>query len=862
MTRPDLDYSWTTVEGLLHEALARSPEELEPFLEEACGQQIELRREVRSLVEAFRDPPSMLERPSLLDGGRVETCLPAGQEIGPYRIEEILGRGGMGVVYLAVKEHAEFSQQVALKIVEGFSPSLVRRLISETRILARLDHPNIARFLDSGMTANGVPWLAMEHVPGQDVLSYCDAHQATLDQRLDLFHTIGAAVAAAHQSLVVHRDLKPSNILVTPDGVVKLLDFGIARALQDDGLGAGFETTRTSARFLSLECAAPEILEGRSSGTSADVYSLGILLYRLLCGHRPFDPRGSGPLDMLRRVREEGAALPSKRDLDHSIASTRGTTPSRLRRALVGDLDTICFTALRSHASRRYGSVRELLEDIRRHRSALPIRARADSWAYRAHRALRRHWFGSLMSALLAGSLLVGFVISLHGQRTAEQETRKAQVVSELLLGLFDLSTPNESPGQIIDAGDLLDQGVRQVDEQFEQQPDLQIELFRVLGSAYIRLGRLEDAREQLTRSVQLGGLDDEHQPDELLLELGELARLSAQFQEAVDHYQQLLNRLERRGETDGRIAAAAYNGLGLIESDEGRFPAARSSFLRSLEILQRLEATGQIRLEIARTSSNLASVHSSLGELAEAEPLLRESLSVFQSVLGRDSSHAASAMTNLAYLLRIKGELEQAEPFYREALSMRRRLYAADHPEVAQALNNLGAYWYHRGDLEKAETFHAEAFDMWNRTLDPGHPDLAAVLINLSVLRSYAGKHGEAVQGFRQAIDWMIQTLPPDHPEIAHARTQLAQVLLQVGRGPEARDQARQAVEVFERSLGTHHARTRRARAVWVMMLAESGACRIAREEFAPLLGNPDEDDATAPALDRARDALGRCPA
>ena len=822
MTRPtaaasrESNPSRDTVERILHQALDRPPQELDSFLREACGERAELREEVRSLVEAYRDPPEIFGRPSLLAGAHGH--LEGGCKIGSFRITDVLGRGGMGVVYLAERTQADFCQRVALKVVEGFRPSLARRLADETRILAGLSHPNIAQFLDGGVTEDGLPYLAMEFVPGQDVLTYCDEKQASLDVRLDLFETICIAVAAAHQNLVVHRDLKPSNILVTPDGVVKLLDFGIARLMRDDDAGdevLAAETTRTGPRFLSLECAAPEVLEGRRSGTAADVYSLGVLLYRLLCGHRPFDPEAHGTLEMLRRISEDDAAAPSKK-VDALVADARGTTPARLYRELVGDLDTITRKALRSEAASRYGSVQELLEDIRRYRRMLPIRARGDSWRYRTSRALRRHWFGTLMSTLLIGSLVVGTVVSLQGRRAAERHARKAELVSELLLGLFDLTSPNRSSGQSSDAGDLLDEGVRRIEARFADRPDLQMELFRVIGGAYTRLGRLDEARRQLERSARLGGLDPSQEPyqrQQLLQELAELAWLSARFDEAEDYYERLLAGAERR-DSRSRIAADAHNGLGVLYSDRGLYSEARDRLQTSLDILRDLEPTDEVRLKIARSLSNLALVHSHVGDLERAEPLLRESLATFTEIFGRDSSYAASTMTSLAFLLRSQGELDEAEPYYQEVLETRRRLYAGDHPDVAQALNNLGVFWYHRGDLKTAETYQDEAYEMWRRTLEPGHPDLASALINLSVLQAKREKYGEAAKGFRQAIEWQRQFLPEDHPDLALAWLHLARTRVQLGEFDAARDDATRAVAIYEETLGPDHDRTRRARA------------------------------------------------
>ena len=323
----------------------------------------------------------------------------------------------------------------------------------------------------------------------------------------------------------------------------------------------------------------------------------------------------------MRRIDEDDLVAPSKR-VDPQVAGARGTTVVRLRRELAGDFDAIAAKALRSRPANRYGSVPDLIEDVRRRRDLLPIRARRDSWHYRAGRALRRHWFGVTMSGLLIGSLVAGSVMSMRGRQAAEQQAHKAELVSDLLLGLFDLSSPNASAGQTIDAGDLLDEGVRRVEVQFADRPDLQIELFQVLGAAYMRLGRLETAQQLLERSVRLGGLDADRPglgDDLLRLDLAEVARLSARYEEAQGLYEQILERVER-SHPRSRLASDVYNGLGTMHSARGEYDAARVWLGRSLDILRDLRQSDEVRLETARALSNLALVHASAGELKLAE--------------------------------------------------------------------------------------------------------------------------------------------------------------------------------------------------------------------------------------------------
>ncbi|MGD8322708.1 MAG: serine/threonine-protein kinase, partial [Gemmatimonadota bacterium] len=419
---------WARVEAVLAEALERAPERRPAFLAHACADDAELRREVEDLLAAHAETGLFDEvvRSSDTSQGS-EMDHPAGTRFGPYAVEGLLGRGGMGVVYLARRVDGEFEQEVALKVLPAglVSDRLEQRFRAERQILARLSHPNVARLLDGGVDDAGRPWFAMERVRGTSLVEFCDTEGLGLDDRLDLYLTVCDAVQHAHQNLVVHRDLKPGNILVDENGTPRLLDFGIAKLLDPDAPGPGARETQVGVRVLTPAYAAPEQLRGEPANTASDVFQLGILLYELLTGVHPFPERTTGsptPSPPSTRAVTREATRPSAAVTTREEARARGLSPKLLSQRLRGDLDAIVLKALREEPERRYASAAELAEDLRRHRARRPVRARPDTWAYRTGRFLRRNTV-----ALGAGAVVVAGVaaftagIAREARRTALQ---------------------------------------------------------------------------------------------------------------------------------------------------------------------------------------------------------------------------------------------------------------------------------------------------------------------------------------------------------------------------------------------------------------------------------------------------------
>ncbi len=509
---------WLLLKDIFNEAVALPPAERVAFLDTVCPSAA-VRHEVEGLLDSLDDDPDFMEasvHEEALSLVAENNHLPdrSGTRMGPYRLVREIGHGGMGEVYLAERADGEFEQQVAIKLVRHGSrrADLHQRLRYERQILARLQHPNIARLLDGGLTEEGLPYLVMTYVEGQPITTYCDTHRLSTNQRLDLFRTVCDAVQYAHRNLVIHRDLKPSNILVASDGTVKLLDFGIAKLLDEESTEA-LPLTHTGMRVMTPEYASPEQVRGQPVTTATDVYALGIILYELLTGHRPYQVRDLSPTQVERVICQQQPQRPSTavRHVDDkptatttrlaktpaAISAARDTQPDRLYRRLRGDLDTVVLKALRKEPERRYASVEQLSEDLRRHLHQLPIVARPDTLGYRVTKLVQRHTMGVAATVLVALILLGGILATAYQARVAAAERDRAharfndvRVLANTLL--FDLhDAVRELPGATPARQMLVGQALKYLDllaQEAGDDPTLQLEL----AEAYQRVGEIQ----------------------------------------------------------------------------------------------------------------------------------------------------------------------------------------------------------------------------------------------------------------------------------------------------------------------------------------------------------------------------------
>jgi serine/threonine-protein kinase len=784
------------------------------------------------------------ERPLLPEGGTITltheagraTSPPEGSEagrpVGSYRILSEVGHGGMGAVYLAVRDDDEFKKRVAIKLLRRgmATDDLVRRFRNERQILASIDHPNIARLLDGGTTEEGLPYFLMEYVEGEPIDRYCDGHGLSVAERLELFRTVCAAVHFAHQNLVVHRDLKPGNILVTADGVVKLLDFGIAKLLRPELYSDRAGATRLEERLLTPEYASPEQARGEAVTTASDVYSAGVLLYELLTGHLPYRLSGLSLHEVTRVIGEVDPRKPSTvigeveertrgdgttaKLTPESVSRTREGRPDKLRRRLAGDLDAIVMKAMRKEPQRRYGSAEQLSEDIRRHLEGHPVGARKGTLSYNASKFVRRHRVGVAMAtasvlALIAFSavLTVQAARLARARDRAEREAAKAQAVSTFLQETLSSANPYEGQGRSVTVVEVLKTASDKLGRSFVDQPEIGAAIRHTIGSTYGSLGRLDEAERLLREALQMrqGILGREH-PDVaasvadlagLLMEKGDYRTAEQLSREALAMRRRLLG-------SESVEVAASLNNLGEILFKQSLYDAAEAQLRESLAIRRKL--LGDESTEVAETLNALALVLENRGDIAGAEPLYRKALAIRQMVLGDTHPLVGTARGNLAGLLETKGDYDSAEKLRREALAVARAALGDTHPGVGTALNNLGALLSTKGDLDGAEALYREALAIQRMTQGDEHPEVAAGLNNLAMVLHRKGDLQSAEPLYREALNVFQKSLGNEHLNVAIGLFNLAGLTQEQGNLDKAESLYLEALAMERRLLGAQH--------------------------------------------------------
>jgi eukaryotic-like serine/threonine-protein kinase len=755
---------WRQVEELLDAALDQPPEARVRFLDR-CTAPDEVRAEVRRLlrlserVEPFLARPATAFAPALLPGARGDSS--GGQprvpeRIGPYRVLREAGHGGMGTVFLAERDEPRFHQRVALKLARGevAAGSLVRRFIEERQILASLEHPNIARLLDGGITDEGLPWFAMEYVEGTPLDRYCADRRLGIPERLHLFLLVCDAVQYAHRKLVVHRDLKPSNILVTEDGRVKLLDFGIAKLLAG-GTGSESEATQTDLRPMTPAYASPEQIRGDAVSTASDVHALGVLLYTLLAGQHPYLKPGRQPHEVTRAVLEEEPELPSS------------AGPQAFGRRLRGDLDTIILAAMRKEPERRFATVDQLAADVRRHLAGLPVGARPDTWRYRTGKFVRRHRAGVAAAAAFAlVAVGYGITVTVHADRVA-REAAKTEQVRDFLLSLFAHANPAVTQGREPTASELVAEGARRVAVELHGQPEIQAEMMTTLGQVYVTLGRYQEATEQLEAALAI-----------------------------------------RRRIHPGPNAAVARTAQVLSDAlhFHGRLTEAELLVREVLGMVRQLHGERDWRVGVAL--NDLGDLLHTRGQLVEAEEQLRAALPILVTSRGLDSHDVARVQRDLANVLRDRGAFEEAELLYRQALlSLEERLGPMD-PITLLTRNEMARLLAETGDHEEAERILLSNLSAYRVLYPAGHPILGTAMRNLGVLRLRQERPVAAVHALQEALAIYDRTLPPESSLFPRARRHLAEAMLQAGDPEAASVMAEDALSRLRQlGLGEHRA-------------------------------------------------------
>jgi len=826
------------LDDLFDECVELAPGERELRLKSVEAADAELGRELRSLLLAHAEAPSFLEKFPAAEGAAGPG---EGDEIAGYRLLAQLGEGGMGTVFLAEKADLSFEHRVAIKFVRGglITPALVARFSEEQRILAMLNHQNIARLYDAGVTDAGCPFLVMEYVEGVPLIEYCDERRLTIDERLELFRTLCDAIQYAHQRLVVHRDLKPSNILVTAGGKPKLLDFGIAKLVA--ATGEENDATRTALRAMTPTYAAPEQILGGEITTATDVYGLGIILYELMTGERPHAIPGRPRHEIERRVCDEDADPPSRRVASGiadsaagsrssaEIAEDRGVTPDRLRRQLRGELDNIALMALRRQPAERYRSALLLAEDLGRYSKHLPVLAQRQTLSYRLSRFVRRNRVSVAAAGLVLCVLIAAVASVAVGRQRAELEAHKASQIAGFLSEMFEYANPDRAGGSAPTVQQMLDEGARRIEEELNDQPRTRAELQRVMARAYHASGNYDAAEGLLTQSVEtLRRLPDAEVPLASSLHTAALVyRSKAEFERGVAAANESLQ-IRRR--VIGGSGVQVAQSLGLVANlaaDQGDGENSVILLREALEIYGR--TTSKVDQDGARLMNDLGMYLSRAGELVEAENWLRSALEIQLEALSAAHPDTATTMNNLAVLLRRAGKPVEAKVFYEKALEMRRVVHPGGHPDVAQSLNNLGAFHYSVGEYEEAERLFSEALDAWRLTLPEDHPQIATVQTNLSAL---ARKRGDS----ERAFELLLEVLAKQHSRFGELHPRTLDVVYRLGVVDNDRGRYRAALtrleEVYRKQREEFGVDRATAKTILAIGTSELGLRRLASAE------------------------------
>ena len=800
-----------------------------------------------------------------------------GQRLGRYRIVRKLGSGGMGDVYLAERADEEYQQRVAIKIVRGglFSPQIESRLRMERQILATLEHPNIARLLDGGRAPDGTPYLVMEYIDGEPIDTYCDRRRLCIEARLQLVRTICGAVHYAHQNLVVHRDLKPNNILITPDGTPKLLDFGIAKLLDSRHSAHALAVTHFEYRVMTPAHASPEQVRGDLITTASDIYVLGVLLYELLCGCKPFHLLGTSLTQMERIICEQDALPPSSmvaRISDETpgvlagIAAQRSTTPARLRKQLRGDLDNIIGMAMRKEAERRYASAEQLAADLDHHLTGQPVLATSDTWLYRSGKFVRRHALAVAAAALAVLTLAAFSAITyIQAQRIARQrdvataERTRAEQISSFLVELFELSDPSRSRGNQVTAREILDIGARRVRLGLDEQPETRATLLGTIGRVYGSMGMYENSVELLEEALQSRlSIHGPRHPQVALAHanLGSALCDRGQLDACKEHLDAALVMQQELLGTEAIELAPTLLAHARLAQLRGSLDAAERFFNDSLGIYRRHD---QARTTAAASvMDELASLHAYRNDHERAEILYRTALDINRRALGNDHPQVGMHVQNLAFTLQERGKLEQAAPLFAESLQILGKVLGESHPITLDATANYGRFLHRRGDLARAEQVLARVVELDRQARGERHPYVGHDLVNLGMLRVDAGNPSQAQQDFRAALEIYAAALPADHPFVSSALSGLGRALLEQGRIRDAEQTLRQAAQIAAKSLPADSPQFAAANAsLGLALLAQNRideAAPLLRQSYPILAKNQGEE---AVITQRTREAL-----
>lgn len=728
-------------------ALAQKPGLRREWL---AGQAMEdaVRERVLRLLDADREAGAFLEETAVAPEAAPPDFPKVGERLGAWELLKPIEAGGMGVVYLGRRADDVYDQQVAIKLVRpvhllaaaDFRRQLISRFEDERSILARMSHPNVARILDGGSTGSGIPYLVMEFVDGVPLTDFCKARQLDVNERLALFCKVCDGVQEAHRHLIVHRDLKPDNILVGENGEPRLLDFGIAKILEQEPLATDGKR-HTSLSAMTPAYASPEQVRQQALTTSSDVYSLGVMLYQLLAGVRPYELGGLRPSEA-EHVVCETLPEPMRRMLERAVLSD---AERRQRRAqITADVERIVAKAMHKESPRRYGSAQELADDIRRYLDGRPVLAHPDSTAYRVGKFVRRNRWGVMAASVALAAVLASAGVAAWQARVARQAAADTEQVNEFLLGVLEQSDPYNA-GRELSLGEAVDLASAQVAQRFGDRPDLSSRIRFALGYSMTSRNQLDLAERELDLAHEeaLRAFGPDHVQTLRVLEgLAVLRMWQGQGAEAEAGWKDLVGRMQALGLQGDPLYAIALNNLGNYYLSNEDYPRAEEVFARLRDVPAVALDAGFSPSDKAAMLSNYAYSAHGLGELERAEPMYLESIRQLEQVAPDGSPELATALNNLGHLYQEQGDMGRALPLFERSVRMRERAFPRGHEIIVAPMSGLAMVMARAGQVAQALPWAEKASEMATRVYD--RPERGAAFAHW-VLAGVRHKLGDA---------------------------------------------------------------------------------------------------------------------
>jgi len=788
------------VRELFDEASNLSVDEREIYLDQKCADDAELKKEILSLYNSLGTTKDFLEEPlTIVEQNKNSFVDPyIGKQIGNYIVDGEAGVGGMGIVYTGKRNDKEFDQKVAIKILKHgiTSEYLLKRFQIERQTLANLQHQNIARLLDGGRTVDGLPYLVMEFIDGIPITECCNKNKLNVEEKLKLFREVCNAVQYAHQNLIIHRDLKPGNILVTKDGIPKLLDFGIAKLIDEELVDNNEGLTRTGVWHLTPEYASPEQIKGEKITTASDVYSLGVLLYQLLTGNQPYKITNSSPAAISKIITEEKIIKPSERIIQSSeiSASDKIINQEKLSAHLKGDLDNIILKAMHKDPLRRYVSVEQFSEDIRRHLIGLPVIAQKDTAGYRLNKFIKRHKVGFVSSVGFFVFLITSLIaiiwqanIAAKERDNAKLETQKVETVNNFLQEMLSSVDPTEV-GKDVKVYDILKKASLDVGNNFSRHPEIEASIRKTIGVTLTNLGEFDEAKPHLLKSLDLNNKvygNKSYQSAESMHQLALYYHWIGDLNFADSLYTQSINVFRNNPDSPSRSLASALNDLGILKQEQAKYQESLKLLREALNIYQK--NFGETDRDVASTLNNLALTLESLNDIDGAEKYYQKSLEVYLKLYSPDRPEISTIYNNLAYIYIDKDSLSKAEEYFKKSLELKINAFGKNHSLVGLGFMNLGALEYTMNKFESSESNLLMAAENFKISLNENHVWVGLTNFWYGKILIEKSKFTDAEKYIRNALSIYKKNYPKDHPNEISANAELGIIFLHQKKYAEA---------------------------------------------------------------------------